>query len=194
MPPYGPVTDTTSAEQRSPLLRVGWRPAHEPSAADRLLADLVTWHLGTSLEVGRRCRRCGSTRHGQPVVADDVVHVSLSRAPGLALAAVSTAGPVGVDVEPAGRADFPGFEDVAVHHQEGAPEPTRTWVRKEALLKATGWGLAVDPRRVRLDDRGVVSWEGHLPAPDRCRLEDLPLPEWYVGAVALIRPAAARAG
>ena len=57
MRPYGPVTDTASAEQRSPLLRVGWRPAHEPSAADRLLADLVTWHLGTSLEVGRRCRR-----------------------------------------------------------------------------------------------------------------------------------------
>lgn len=194
MPRDGPVTDTASAERRSPLLRVGWRPADERSAADRLLAELVTWQVGTTLEIGRRCRRCGSTRHGQPVVADDIVHVSLSRAAGLALAAVSTAGPVGVDVEPAGRADFAGFADVAVHPHEEAHEPTRTWVRKEALLKATGWGLAVDPRHVRLDGRRVVSWEGDLPAPDRCRLEDLPLPEGYVGAVAVIRPAGAPAG
>ena len=37
------MTGTGSAER--PLLRVGWRPATEPSAADRLLADLVTWHV-----------------------------------------------------------------------------------------------------------------------------------------------------
>ena len=188
------MTGTESAERRPPLLRVGWRPADEPRVADRLLADLVTWHVGTTLEIRRRCPRCGSTAHGQPFVTDDVVHVSLSRAPGLALAAVSTAGPVGVDVEQAGRAAFPGFEDVALHPQEGSREPTLTWVRKEALLKATGWGLAVDPRRVRLDGRRVVSWEGHLPAPDRCRLEDLPLPGEYVGAVAVIRPVGAPAG
>ncbi len=187
------MTDTASAERR-PLLRVGWRPADEPTAADRLLADLVTWHVGAVLEIGRRCRRCGSARHGQPFVEDDVVHVSLGRAPGLVLAAVSTAGPVGVDGEPAGRAGFPGFDDVAVHPQEGSREPTRTWVRKEALLKATGWGLTVDPRRVRLDDRRLVSWEEHLPAPDRCWIEDLPLPEGYVGAVAVIRPVGAPAG
>jgi 4'-phosphopantetheinyl transferase len=189
------VSSIGSAERRPPLLRVGWRPATEPSAADRLLADLVTWHVGTALPIGRRCVRCGSTSHGQPFVEADVVHLSLSRAPGLALAAVSTAGPVGVDVEPAGRARFPGFEDVAVHPQEGCREPTETWVHKEALLKATGWGLAIDPRQVWIDDdRRVVSWDELLPAPERWWLTDLPLTRGYVGAVAVIRQAGARAG
>lgn len=186
------MTGTGSAER--PLLRVGWRPATEPSAADRLLADLVTWHVGTTLPIGRRCGRCGSTSHGQPFVERDRVHVSLGRAPGLALAAVSTAGPVGVDVERVGVAAFPGFDDVAVHPQEARRDPTHTWVRKEALLKATGWGLAVDPRTVWIDDGRVVSWDSRLPDPGRCRLEDLPLTAAYVGAVAVIRPEGARAG
>ncbi len=128
-------------------------------------------------------------------MAGDVVHLSLSRAPGVALAAVSTTGPVGVDIERAGRARFPGFEEVALHPQERCSEPTQTWVRKEALLKATGWGLALDPRQVRIDeDRRVVSWDERLPEPDRCWLADLPLAGEYVGAVAVIRPAGARAG
>jgi 4'-phosphopantetheinyl transferase len=117
------------------------------------------------------------------------VHLSLGRAPGLVVVAVSTAGPVGVDVEPAGRAGFPGFEDVAAHPQEEGRDPTLTWVRKEAVLKATGWGLAIDPRGVRLDDGPrLVSWDERLPAPARCWLHDLPLTHGYVGAVAVIRP------
>ena len=124
-----------------------------------------------------------------------VVQLSLSRAPGLVVAAVSTAGAVGVDVERAGSARFPGFEDVAVHPDEQSREPTVTWVRKEAALKATGWGLAIDPRTVWVDDGpGVQSWDERLPPPERCWLRDLPLPTAYVGAVAVIRPTGASAG
>jgi len=120
-------------------LRVGWRRATEVAAADRLLADLLGWQLGgAGPRVDRRCLRCGSGEHGQPYVDGDAVHVSLSRTPGLVVAAVSTAGPVGVDVEVAGSARFSGFEDVAGHPEEHAREPTGTWVRKEAALKATG--------------------------------------------------------
>ncbi len=189
------MTSIASAEPRRPLLRVGWRPASERTAADALLDDLVARQVDARLAVGRRCPRCGGSGHGQPYVDGDTVHVSLSRAPGLVVAAVSTAGPVGVDVEQAGSARFPGFEDVAVHPDETSTDATRTWVRKEALLKATGWGLTVDPRAVLLDDvPSLVAWDERLPAPDRCRLHDLPLPEGYVGAVAVIRPVAGPAG
>jgi 4'-phosphopantetheinyl transferase len=188
------VTVTGSAERR-PLLRVRWRPPTGGTTADDLLADLVERHVGERLTVGRRCSRCGGGGHGQPYVEGDTVHVSLGRAPGLVVAAVSSAGPVGVDVEQAGAAGFPGFEAVAVHPDEASAEPTATWVRKEALLKATGWGLVVDPRTVLLDDApSLVDWDERLPAPHRCRLYDLPLTDGYVGAVAVIRPAAARAG
>ena len=123
------------------------------------------------------------------------MHVSLSRTPGLVVAAVSTAGPVGVDVEEVGRAAFPGFDDVAAHPQEGSGDPTVSWVRKEAVLKATGWGLAIDPRGVRLDDGPrLLSWDERLPAPERCWLADLPVTDGYVAAVAVIGPADAGDG
>ena len=184
------------ADRRPGRVRVGWRSATGPGAADALLTDLVVRHRGgIAPRIGRRCDRCGSVGHGVPVVEDDALHLSLSRAPGLVVAAVSTAGPIGVDVEQAGSARFPGFEDVAVHPDEVSGDPTLIWVRKEAALKATGWGLEVDPAQVRIDDaRRVVAWDPRLPAPDRCWLDDLPLERSYVGAVAVIREQAAPAG
>ena len=66
---------------------------------------------------------------------------------------------VGVDVEAAGSASFDGFDDVALHPEERCVddhERTRLWTRKEALLKAHGTGLAVDPRTVWLSADGRV--------------------------------------
>lgn len=112
--------------------------------------------------IEHECPACGSTTHGRPRIVPVATlrapaHVSLSRAGDLCVVAVTDAGPVGVDVEPAGAADFDGFDDVALHPLErGSPgDRTRRWVRKEALLKASGTGLSVDPREVLVDGAHV---------------------------------------
>jgi 4'-phosphopantetheinyl transferase len=102
--------------------------------------------------------------------------------------AITDAGQVGVDVEAEGAADFAGFADVALHPDERAMtpvDPTRVWVRKEALLKAYGLGLAVDPSDIRLDDDGLATWDSPHRPPGPVWLRDLAVPG-HVVAVAVL--------
>ena len=131
----------------------------QPVAAARLLALEVARISGTpadEVRVVHSCPRCGSSEHGTPVVVaprEPALSVSLSRAPGAVVVAVSTVGPVGVDLELPDAARFAGFERVALHEREHAPTVearATTWVRKESLLKATGQGLHLDPGTIRI--------------------------------------------
>ncbi len=73
------------------------------------------------------------------------------------------------------------FTELERAHLAGGHEETellRIWTRKEALLKATGEGLAVHPRKVE-----VVAPE---PLP-QWRLFDLDPAAGYVGAMAVAR-------
>jgi len=157
------------------------------------------------------CAACGGTDHGRPAVAADPVdgdaragrppQLSLAHAADVVAVAVSTAGPVGVDLEPV-AAVFDGFDGVAL----GAGEARRigasggldahavrlrAWVRKESVLKATGRGLAVDPRDVDLDDAGGRPVLRRLPGeaePDAWALWDVDGADGghpWVGAVAV---------
>ena len=64
-------------------------------------------------------------------------------------------------------------------------DPTRAWVRKEALLKAYGLGLAVDPSQVRLDDDGLAAWDSSQPPPGEVWVRDIAVPG-HVAAVAVL--------
>lgn len=88
------------------------------SLATAAAAELLGEHPGP---LHHLCPTCGSIGHGRPSF-DAPVRVSFAHTAGLSVVAVSTAGPVGVDVEPAGRASL-------------------SWVRAEAIGKAYGVGL-----------------------------------------------------
>lgn len=139
----------------------------ERSPGQPLLERAAAERLGRAdVEVVRACPSCGSSSHGRPVVADEPdLGLSLAHAGGLALVAVVQGARVGVDLEPLDT-DVAHLADVALGpHDAPAPTPTallRTWTRKEAVLKAVGLGLVVDPSGLAVsaahEPPGVVSW------------------------------------
>jgi 4'-phosphopantetheinyl transferase len=137
----------------------------------------VTGHPAGDVEIRQRCTRCGGP-HGRVQVTVDTgrVEVSLSRAGELAVVAVGSR-PVGVDVEAVVGPRGPTLDRDAL----------RTWVRTEAVLKATGHGLDVDPSLVILgpptSPPRLLEWKGPGRRP-RMRLADLDLGPGYVAALA----------
>lgn len=129
--------------------------------------DIHVWHARTFArgDVAAICERytrgrCCIVRSslGKPFVAGGAIEIGLSHTDGVALLAVSRR-PVGIDAE---RIE-PLPDLAAVARASLAPGEARgmdcrvtdrtawfyrCWVRKEALLKARGCGLAVDPREV----------------------------------------------
>jgi 4'-phosphopantetheinyl transferase len=155
-------------------------------AAHALLRIVVGRRLGCPPEgvvLDSTCRRCGGP-HGPPRLVDrtvrQAVHLSLAHAGGRVLVAVSAAGPVGVDVDVEAATAFPGFDAVALAVAERSaiarlPSSRRAtarvtaWVRKEAVLKATGDGLNVPPGDVVVSPLGepprLVAWDRAPAAP-----------------------------
>ena len=93
---------------------------------------------------------------GRPCLPDDELHTSLSHADGVVAVVVSRHGAVGVDIERATRAaDMNAIAERVWDPNEacsliGLPQTQQAaallelWVRKEALLKAAGIGLALE--------------------------------------------------
>lgn len=157
-----------SLPQLEQLLGAGDRArlASEPEAARvRFLsgrtalvtaAARLTGSEPRSLVIDATCPDCGRS-HGRPRILgpSSAVHVSLTHAEGRAIA-VASATPVGVDAETrealrAQRATVgliaPASRAVGVRH----------WTRIEAIVKADGRGLRIDPRNVTIvGRRGTV--------------------------------------
>ena len=152
------------------------RFAHAP--ARELLQDALLELLGEVPAIARTCPDCDRP-HGKPLLDHPTLHVSTADAGGLAVVAVTDAGPVGVDVERVDAARFAGFADVALHPGESG-EPAVLWTRKEAVLKATGEGLRTDPRTVDVS-RSREPVRG-------AELFEVPAPEGWAAAVAVLTP------
>ena len=131
------------------------------------------------------------------------VHVNLASAGERVVCAVTESGPVGVDVEshsviaeanrsgdldrimltPAERRVLAGWGD---HGQVGAL--ARWWVRKEAVLKASGEGLTIDPAALQMSSPDeapqLLRWQGR-PVP-ALWMSDLDVGAGYEAAVAVL--------
>ena len=141
-----------------------------------LLRELAADASGVPAEevtVTAVCVRCGA-EHGRPELqwpdaAGPPPNVTLASCSGLVVAALAPPGvPVGVDVEPR-RASL-GREpmrraDLAMVLGGPSRSAVRRWVRAEAVLKADGRGLRVDPGAVVV--RGRLARVGGEPTPYR---------------------------
>ncbi len=121
--------------------------------------------------------------HGRPEIADRAVRFNLSHSGEVALVAVTSSGDIGVDVErvrprrlePLARrvlteAEYAWWSSRATDAREEAFHIA--WTRKEAVLKASGRGVAAL--------RGVEA----TPAAPGWRLDELEVRAGYVGALA----------
>ncbi|WP_158985501.1 4'-phosphopantetheinyl transferase family protein [Lysobacter panacisoli] len=149
-----------------------------------------------SVSIGRDANGCpwlpGHELHGR------ALHTSLSHADGVAAFALCARGPVGVDIEAAFRAgELPGIAASVCHPSElqslaGFPEPAYSrallslWVRKEALLKAEGIGLAREMNTFRASAGETFPLTGRTRDDTACsvRLAMLDIGERWTAAVA----------
>ncbi|CCG01194.1 4'-phosphopantetheinyl transferase [Blastococcus saxobsidens DD2] len=195
------------------------RAAAHRRAADRLrsaaAAALLRTVAGRSLglapravDVRRSCDGCGQA-HGRPRIAGfSRMQLSVTHSGGCVAVALALDMPVGIDVESV-DIDLPADEIFRVAGETGAAalagsaagREARTdavrraltlWTRKEAVLKATGAGLAGRAASVRLGGPGsrprVSSWPAAPALVGQLRLRPLQPPPAHVATLAVVGP------
>ena len=176
--------------------------SHTFVRAHALLRLVLAAYVGedpAALRFTTRCRLCGGS-HGKPsLIGAADLDFSLSHSHGAAIVAVGGAAPIGVDIENRrGAATVSELSPAILAPGEtlgrtsaGATGLLRHWTRKEALLKATGHGLAIDPSTVRLmpapDGRWHVRSAPHLDTPGSWTIIDATPGPDHVAAIALKR-------
>lgn len=151
--------------------------------------------LGWAADVAPEALAFESDALGKPALAGvDGLHFSLSHCGGQALVALAPA-PVGVDIEALIQrdadllasqiltpAELGRWRLLGLHHRPEAL--TEAWTWKEALLKACGLGLRVDPATLT-----AAPGEVQLPGAARFRLDPVPAAPGHCAALAQSLPA-----
>jgi 4'-phosphopantetheinyl transferase len=167
-------------------------------AALRILLGRYLESSARAIVFDRTCRYCGAS-HGKPRVDNRRdLDFNLSSSDQIVLIAVAAGCVVGVDVETTSRIEATAMAALVLAPSESrtfdnvgarAFDLVQTWCCKEAVLKATGHGLGIDPRSIVVapeDERFRV-----VDAPaDHAELLDfailrLALRSGYAGAIAL---------
>ena len=187
----------TDEERRRAAAFVNRADADAYLAAHVLIRWLVEDHTGvpaSRVELTRAsCTWCGRPGRGAPWArgAPDV-YLSWTHTPGLVAVALGLC-PVGLDVEglaPSGSLDtviaqFHPSEQAqleAVPSAERVRAVMRCWVRKEAVLKGIGVGIGHGVRWPVV--LGAGSDDASSQVDGGWRIDDLPVPSGFVGAIA----------
>lgn len=148
------LVHTLSDGERARVSRLH-RPADRArsTAAAVLLRQMAAAASGVPAEqvqVDRTCPRCDRS-HGRPRLPGLGLDASITHAGDLAGVALSSAGAVGLDVEPVEPDRVGGLGSRLLAPEERAAGPAellRYWTRKEAVVKATGAGIGIGLSRV----------------------------------------------
>ncbi|TQL47070.1 4'-phosphopantetheinyl transferase [Homoserinimonas aerilata] len=116
----------------------------------RELVGRLTDVPAASVAFDATCPDCGR-QHGKPRLKKGDLAVSVSHSPGVVAVAAAWGAAVGVDVEP--RSGSTRTADAITAVAGASADPLRHWTRIEAVLKADGRGLRVDPRTVAVARR-----------------------------------------
>jgi 4'-phosphopantetheinyl transferase len=156
-----------------------------------------------SLQFSTRCQHCGEP-HGKPQLThpSSSLELSISHSEDRVVVAVADAAPVGVDVEHVQRgpqiAQMTQFvlSPAEQHVLAGMPAHERArgfftyWTRKEAVLKATGYGLGVPLRQIVVSAPDqpptLLSWSAERTPPESVRFCELFVGPRYAACLAVL--------
>jgi 4'-phosphopantetheinyl transferase len=204
-PEHDALLGAADLERRSRLLRDADRRRLTGAwAVARVVLGAAAGIPPDRLRVDRTCPRCGA-QHGKPWLptAPDL-HVSIAHSDSCIAVAVAQGFPIGVDVEAIvqceqAELDLLIGDTLAAEERSELVRQTGTdrarafttyWTRKEAVLKATGDGLAMPLDKLVVSPPSspprVLRWDGHTARIGRLSLHGLHPPRDFVATLAVL--------
>jgi 4'-phosphopantetheinyl transferase len=165
----------------------------------RLVLAAHTRTPAADVSLDRTCTRCGLP-HGKPTLRIGGIALSISHAGARIGFACGRVPAIGLDVEKIGAATLTAglirhvLTPTEAEALASSPRPDRDfttyWTRKEAVLKATGDGLRVPMRDIRVAAAGrmpvLESFAGRPSLPRRIRMAELTPGPGYCGTLAVV--------